>query len=75
MAFTKLCLELDYRLTGRLVAPQEHQMPYITLRIHLIDLTSDDMHDMQLDSKHVPTPAVVDRRSSSFSIPLEDELA
>ena len=67
--------ELDYQLTGRLVAPQEHQMPQITLWIHLMDLTSDDKQDMQLDSKHVPTPTVIDRRSSSFSFPLGTELA
>ena len=75
MTFTKLCsVKLDFQLTGRWMAPQERQKPQIMLWIHLMNLTSDDKHNMQLDSKHVPTPTIVDRLSSSFSFPLEDEL-
>jgi hypothetical protein len=33
-------------------------------------LTSDDKHSMQLDPKHVPNPAVSDRRSGVFNLSL-----
>ena len=45
-----------------------HQVPQIECRVHLIDLTSDDRHNMQLNSKYVPTPTINDRLSSSFRL-------
>ena len=35
-----------------------------------MDLKSDDTHNMQLNPKHVPNPAVSDRRSGVFHLPL-----
>ncbi|KAH8993667.1 hypothetical protein EDB83DRAFT_2304539 [Lactarius deliciosus] len=57
-----------FKLTGRLEEPEVHQMPEIELWVHLMDLTSDDRHNMQLDSKHIPTPTINDRLSSSFHV-------
>ncbi|KAH9165762.1 hypothetical protein EDB89DRAFT_2008009, partial [Lactarius sanguifluus] len=59
---------LDYRVTGRWEMPKLHQVPQIELRVHPMDLTSDDRHNMQLDPKHVPTPTINDRLSSSFRL-------
>jgi len=65
---------LGFRVMGRWEEPQIHQMPEIRLWIHLMDLTSDDRHKMQLDPKYVPTPTVNNRLSSWFSFPLGAEL-
>ncbi|KAH9059728.1 hypothetical protein EDB87DRAFT_1831890 [Lactarius vividus] len=59
---------LDYRVTGRWEMPKMHQVPQIELRVHPMNLTSDDRHNMQLDPKHVPTPTINDRLSSSFRL-------
>jgi hypothetical protein len=40
-----------------------------------MEFTSSDKHKMQLDSKHVPTPVVNERRSSTFHIPVNLNLA
>lgn len=40
-----------------------------------MDLTSDDRHNMQLDSKHVPQPAVNTRLSSAFHLPIGMDIA
>ena len=65
-------LGLDYKVTGRWEAPQ---LPQIRLWVHLMDLTSDDRQNMQLDTKHIPTPTINDRFSSSFHLPPWAELA
>jgi hypothetical protein len=44
--------------------------PKLEFRVHLMDLTSDDKHSMQLGHKHVPSPVVSDRRSCVFNLPL-----
>ena len=76
IAFTNLySVELDFELTGRWEAPHERQRPLIKLWIHLMDLTSEDRHNMQLEPKHIPTPTINDRLSSSFCFPPEAELA
>ncbi|KAI9443965.1 hypothetical protein H4582DRAFT_1049491 [Lactarius indigo] len=59
---------LDYRVTGRWEMPKTHQVPQIELLVYPMDLTSDDRHNMQLDSKHVPTLTINDRLSSSFRL-------
>ena len=35
-----------------------------------MDFASNDIHNMQVDSEHVPNPVVSDRRSSVFHLPL-----
>ncbi|KAI9453856.1 hypothetical protein BJY52DRAFT_1189313 [Lactarius psammicola] len=62
----------DYKVTGRWEAPQ---LPQIKLWVHLMDLTSDDRQNMQLNTKHIPTPTINDRFSSSFHLPPWAELA
>ncbi|KAI9460706.1 hypothetical protein F5148DRAFT_1276740 [Russula earlei] len=57
----------DYRVTGRRVEPVEPKLEFL---IHLMDLTSDDKHNMQSNPKHVPNPVVSDRRSVPFHLPL-----
>ena len=44
--------------------------PKLEFRVHLMDLTSDDKHNMQLNHKHVPNPVVSARRSGVFRLPL-----
>ena len=44
--------------------------PNLEFRVHFMDLTSDDRHNMQLNSKHIPNPVVSDRRSGVFHLPL-----
>ncbi|KAH9026661.1 hypothetical protein EDB84DRAFT_1589144 [Lactarius hengduanensis] len=69
IAITNLrSLRQVFKLTGRREEPEVHQMPEIELWVHLMDLTSDDRHNMQLDSKHIPTPTINDRLSSSFHV-------
>jgi hypothetical protein len=38
--------------------------------VHLMDLTSDDKHSMQLNPDYVPSPAVNERLSYKFHIPM-----
>ena len=63
------CELLDFEVTGRLDVPAVNQKPQIMLRIHPMDLTSDDRQNMQLDPKHIPTPTINDRLSFPFSFP------
>jgi hypothetical protein len=53
-------------ITGRRQALQE---PKLEIWVHLMNLTSDDRHNMQLDSDYMPSPTVNDRVSSGFHIP------
>lgn len=76
IAFTNLySVELDFEVTGRWEAPHERQMPQIRLWVHLMELTSDDRHNMQLDPSHIPSPTINDRLSSSFFFPPKAGLA
>src|ERR1700733_4753183 len=40
-----------------------------------MDLTSDDRHNMQLDPKFIPKPAVNNRLSSAFHLPIGTNIA
>ena len=66
---------LDYNITGRSEMTNMHNEPQIECWVHLMDLTSDDRHNMQLDPKHIPTPTINDRLSSSFCLPTSVEPA
>ncbi|KAH8979281.1 hypothetical protein EDB92DRAFT_1980226 [Lactarius akahatsu] len=57
-----------FKLTGRREEPEVHRMPEIKLWVHLMELTSEDRHNMQMDPKHIPTPTINDRLSSSFQV-------
>ncbi|KAH8993666.1 hypothetical protein EDB83DRAFT_2325213 [Lactarius deliciosus] len=57
-----------FKLTGRREEPEVHQMPEIKLWVHLMELTSEDRHNMQMDPKHIPTPTINERLSSSFQV-------
>ena len=56
-----------YNVTGRIDVLEE---PHLEFRVHLIDLKTDDSHNMQLDPKHIPVPIVNDRRHGTFRLPL-----
>jgi hypothetical protein len=58
----------EYRVIGRADTLEE---PKLEFRVHLMDLTSDDKHSLQLDPMHVPNPAVSDRRSGMFNLSLD----
>ncbi|KAH9005432.1 hypothetical protein EDB86DRAFT_2825090 [Lactarius hatsudake] len=57
-----------FKLTGRREEPEMHQMPEIKLWVHLMELTSEDRNNMQMDPKHIPTLTINDRLSSSFQV-------
>src|SRR5258708_31277645 len=48
--------------------PKMREVPQIKYWVHLMDLTSDDRHNTQLDQKYVPTPIINNRQSSSFRL-------
>lgn len=71
--FTGYCASRsEYTVTGRKVSLQR---PMLAFWIHPMDLTSDDKHNMQLDTKHIPSPTVNDRLSSSFRLPVGVDIA
>ncbi|KAI0250892.1 hypothetical protein BJV78DRAFT_1361975 [Lactifluus subvellereus] len=57
----------EYAITGRREA---YSPPELAFQVHAIELTRDDMHNMQLDPKYIPNPAVNDRLSSTFHLPI-----
>jgi fumarate hydratase class II len=59
-------------ITGRRQALHE---PKLEIWAHLMDFPSDDKHNMQLDSNYIPNPAVNDRLSSRFDIPITMNIA
>jgi hypothetical protein len=68
-------VKLDFEVTGRLEVPAVDQIPQIMLRVHPMDLTSDDRHNMQLNLAHTPTPTINERLSFPFPFPPTFELA
>ncbi|KAI0250873.1 hypothetical protein BJV78DRAFT_1393001 [Lactifluus subvellereus] len=62
----------EYIITGYRKA---HVVPEIEWRVHLMDLTNDDSHNIQLDPTYIPTPTVNDRLSSIFHIPVDMDIA
>ncbi|KAI0280129.1 hypothetical protein BGY98DRAFT_965783 [Russula aff. rugulosa BPL654] len=62
----------EYLFTGHREATQA---PRLRLKVHLMDLTSDDKHNMQLDPKYIPRPITNDRLSPSFCIPIDMDIA
>lgn len=40
-----------------------------------MDFTSDDKHNMQLNPDHIPSPAVNERLSSKFHLPIFMDIA
>ena len=48
--------------------PKTREVPQIEYWVHLMDLTSDDRHNTQLDPKYVPTPIINTRHSSPFRL-------
>jgi hypothetical protein len=57
----------DYKVSGGREVPEE---PKLQFQVHILDLTSDDKHSMQLNSKHIPKPITSDRRSAVFHLPI-----
>ncbi|KAI0253465.1 hypothetical protein BJV78DRAFT_1153081 [Lactifluus subvellereus] len=62
----------EYVITGRRESPQE---PKLEFWVHLMDLASDDRHNMQLDPQYTPNPAVNERLSCAFRLPLDMDIA
>ena len=57
----------EYTITGGREVPEGPKLQY---QVHIVDLTSDDKHCMQLNSKHIPKPTTSDRRSAVFHLPI-----
>ena len=49
--------------------------PELEFRVHVLEITSTDKQDLQLDPKHIPKPLVNDRLSSTFRVPINMDLA
>ena len=62
----------EYIVTGR---QETLQRPLIQFWVHPLNLTADDQHSMQLDSRHIPSPSVNDRLSSTFLLPVGVDIA
>ncbi|KAI0246219.1 hypothetical protein BJV78DRAFT_1286673 [Lactifluus subvellereus] len=62
----------EYWVTGRREALQG---PKLEFSVHLMNLTSDDRQNMQLDPKYIPKPTVNDRLSSAFYVPIGMDIA
>ncbi|KAI0058500.1 hypothetical protein BV25DRAFT_1964893 [Artomyces pyxidatus] len=58
----------SYRLSGRRESPQTPEIEY---RVHVLNLSADDMQASQLDPTFVATPRVNERLSHSFRLPIE----
>ncbi|KAN0136209.1 hypothetical protein V8E53_006069 [Lactarius tabidus] len=56
---------LEYKVSGRRETPEE---PKLEFCVHLMDLSREDEHDMQLNPKHIPRPNVNPNLSSRFYI-------
>jgi len=57
----------EYVIAGRRQAIEDAKLEFC---VHLMDITSDDKHNMQLNPDYIPSPAVNERLSSKFSIPI-----
>jgi hypothetical protein len=62
----------EYVITGRRQAIEDAKLEFC---VHLMDITSDDKHNMQLDPNYIPSPAVNKRLSSKFFIPVSMNIA
>jgi hypothetical protein len=56
-----------YEVTARQESLHDPAFEY---RVHVIGLTADDRQNLQLDSKFVPSPKVLDNLSQSFQLPV-----
>ena len=65
-------LPSEYVITGRREFLQEPELQH---RVHLVDLASDDRHNMQLDPQYIPNPTVNERLSCTFCIPPDMDIA
>jgi hypothetical protein len=62
----------EYIVTGR---QETLQRPQLQFWIHPMGLTADDKHSMQLNTKHIPSPTVNDRHSSTFILQVGVDIA
>ena len=62
----------EYIVKGR---QETLQRPFIRFWVHPLNLTADDKHSMQLNSKHIPSPTVNGRLSSTFLLPVGVDIA
>ncbi|KAH9164611.1 hypothetical protein EDB89DRAFT_2247116 [Lactarius sanguifluus] len=62
----------EYKVSGRIEAPEE---PKLEFWVHLMDVSSEDKHNMQLNRKHIPHPTVNTKLSSRFNIPIGLDIA
>ena len=60
-------MSAEYVIVGHRHVVEEAKLEFC---FHLMDLTSDDKHSMQLNSDYVPSPAVNERLSSRFHLPM-----
>jgi hypothetical protein len=59
------------KIFGRTITRVE---PALTYKIHVLGLSADHRHNLQLDHSFVPSPDVNERFSYSFRLPLEHQV-
>ncbi|KAH9963060.1 hypothetical protein BJV74DRAFT_880022 [Russula compacta] len=62
----------EYWITGRRDALKDHQLEF---HVHLMNFTSADKQNMQLNPKYIPSPTVNERQSYCFHVSIGMEIA
>ncbi|KAH9976971.1 hypothetical protein BJV77DRAFT_566984 [Russula vinacea] len=57
----------EYQVMGRRETLKDYKLAF---RVHLMNLSRDDIQNMQSDTKYIPGPIVNDRLSFSFHMPM-----
>ncbi|KAL6309202.1 hypothetical protein BKA93DRAFT_724346 [Sparassis latifolia] len=61
----------DYRVSGRCDWLEEPSLEYV---VHILSLTAEHKHNLQLDPSFVPQPGVHERLSHKFHLPIDHEI-
>ena len=62
----------EYKVSGSKETPED---PKLEFWIHLMDLSSEDKHNIQSNPKHIPCPTVNSKLSSRFYLPIGLDIA
>ncbi|KAH8986525.1 hypothetical protein EDB86DRAFT_2809505 [Lactarius hatsudake] len=68
----------DYHWSGEYILYRYGEVleePKLEFWVHLMDLSSGDKHNMQMNRKHIPSPTVNTKLSSRFNIPIGLDIA
>ena len=60
-----------FQISGR---EETYTDPYLDYKIHVLELTAEHSHELQLDPKFVPMPHLKERSFSSFQLPVNHKI-